>query len=50
MRKERKDREEASEREGLEETHIVKLEQDMVLIDVSGSAGAKEKRVWFRGA
>lgn len=42
MRKERKESPEASEREGFEDTHIVKFEQAIVLLGFSGSGGEEE--------
>ena len=39
--KERKESEEVSERDGFEDTHIVRLEQDMVTMD-SGALQGRE--------
>jgi hypothetical protein len=42
LRKERKESPEASEREGFEDTHIVKFEQAIVLLGFLGSGGEEE--------
>ena len=52
MRTERKESEDGSDREGLEETHIVRLEQDMAVTGIFGSGCGREEgrerreRVW----